>query len=132
MSWKTHIDNVKRTETIAIIRLYAVVRNEHLKPTIKLLIYASVIRTVLTYDMSTWGCAANTNINKIQVIQNRILRIITSASWFISNVQIRRDLVVPSIRQHMKAATSKIIERAEKHENENVGQLNYNIQACRV
>jgi hypothetical protein len=41
-----------------------------------LVIYKSLLRTILTYASPAWGYAANTYMNKLQTFQNKDLRII--------------------------------------------------------
>jgi hypothetical protein len=52
---------------------------------IKKLLYTAIIRPIWTYGGSIWGSASKTNINKIQILQNRILRIMTAAPWYVRN-----------------------------------------------
>lgn len=118
LTLKTHTDNLKKMGTIAMIRLYALLKNKHLNLRYKLRIYLTIIRPAITDAAVSWGCAEPTYINKVQVIQNKILRIITDAPWFVSNRQLRRELEVPSIWRFLKATAIKTIQKAENHEND--------------
>ncbi|GFX67210.1 hypothetical protein TNCV_2185571 [Trichonephila clavipes] len=42
-------------------------------------LYKQILRPVITYGSPVWGAAAATHMNKIQVIQNKILRVMTNA-----------------------------------------------------
>ncbi|GFU12384.1 hypothetical protein TNCV_723491 [Trichonephila clavipes] len=42
------------------------------------------MRPVITYGSPVWGAAATTHMKKIQVIQNKILRVMTNAPWHIN------------------------------------------------
>lgn len=133
LTWETHTNNIKKIGTIAMIRLYSMLKNDRLHPRTKMIIYTSVIRPAITYASTTWGCAANTHIKKVQTIQNKILRIIMSAPWFVSNKQLHRELGVPSIRRYTKQVAKQVITRAETHENNTLREaVNYNLQDCRV
>lgn len=134
MSWKAHIDGVKKREQLQWFDyLYPILKNEHLNLTTKLMISTTIARPTITYALTTWGCAANTNINKIQVVQNKILRIIVNALWLVPNLHIHRELGVSCIIRHMKETAIKVIVRAENHENDIIQQsLHYNMQDCRV
>lgn len=47
-----------------------------------LLIYKSIIRPVYySYANVIWGTSSKTNINKVQRLQNKILRILCNAPW---------------------------------------------------
>lgn len=133
LTWKTHTDNMKKIGTTAIVRLYPLLKNKHLNLRCKLKIYLTVIRPAITYAITTWGCAAATPINKVQTTQNKILRIITNAPWFVTNIQLHRELNVPSIWRLMKSTATKILKNSENHENDLMrNAVNYNIQDCRV
>lgn len=45
------------------------------------------------------------NIEKLQRRQSKILRMITSASWFMTNCNIYRDLEIPTIRDEIKKSS---------------------------
>jgi len=44
-----------------------------------LLIYKQILRSLLTYACSNWGKCGTTQISKIQIFQNKVLRIIANA-----------------------------------------------------
>lgn len=43
--------------------------------------------------------AANTHLKKLEVFQNKVLRIITRAPWFVKNTHIRKDLGIKTVRE---------------------------------
>ena len=58
----------------------------------KLKIYKTIIKPIWTYGIPLWGTAAMSHINKIEVIQGKILRTIVNVPWYVRNDDIRRDL----------------------------------------
>ncbi|GFT46203.1 uncharacterized protein TNCV_1851041 [Trichonephila clavipes] len=56
-------------------------RNSPLSLENKVILYKQVLRPIITYASPVWGAAAATHMKKIQVIQNKILRLITNAPW---------------------------------------------------
>ena len=73
LSWKYHIDYIstKISKGIGIIA-----RLRHLVPfTILLNIYRSLIEPYISYGLVAWGQAANTYLNKIVILQKRVLRL---------------------------------------------------------
>lgn len=132
LTWNKHTNEIKKTGLTAISKLWSLLSSNFLNLESKRIIYISVIRPALTYAIATWGHAADVHINKIQVIQNKILRIITQAPWFVSNQQLHRDLQIPSIRKFTKEIAKKLFLQVENHENillQNI--LNYNPKDCR-
>ena len=73
LSWKYHIDNV----ALKISRIIGVIaRLRHLVPFTTLLsIYRSLILPYLSYGLAVWGQAAKSHLQKIFVLQKRVLRL---------------------------------------------------------
>ena len=61
----------------------------------KRLVYTSLIRPIWQYSCSIWGSASPSQINRIQRIQNRYLRLITGAPWYVRNTTLHADLGIP-------------------------------------
>ena len=51
----------------------------------KLKIYKTIIKPIRAYGIPLWGTAAISHINKIEVIQAKILRTIVNAPWYVRN-----------------------------------------------
>jgi hypothetical protein len=64
---------------------------------------------VWTYGIQLWGCAAQSTIAVIQRFQNKVLRDIVNAPWYIRNTDLHRDL-------NMEMVTAAIRRFARKHE----------------
>lgn len=102
LNWKEHI-NIKTQQTkVKLIQLKPLINN-HSKITIEnaKLIYTTVIRPLMLYACPVWINAAKTNIHKLQVIQNKFLRTITNAPWFITNKQLHKEIQIKPIIHHI-------------------------------
>ena len=90
-----HINSIRNKATGAIKRLYPLLKS-HSALGIKngLLIYKMLIRPIMAYAPAIWGNASKSNIEKLQKVQNRVLRIITNAPMFAENEIIHRDLKI--------------------------------------
>ena len=74
LSWKNHIYTLttKISKTVGIIA-----KLRHFVPNRTLLdIYKSLIAPYITYGLTSWGTASKTLLNKILVLQKRVLRLI--------------------------------------------------------
>ena len=74
MSWKNHVDSViiKISKTIGMIA-----KLRYFVPsTVLVNIYNSLILPYITYGLIAWGNASNAYLNKILVLQKRVLRLI--------------------------------------------------------
>ncbi|GBO46472.1 RNA-directed DNA polymerase from mobile element jockey [Araneus ventricosus] len=58
----------------------------------KVLLFKQILRPILTYASEIWGLAVKTHLKKVQIMQNKILRIMTNAPWYIRNDVIHKDL----------------------------------------
>ena len=58
----------------------------------KLMLYKQILKAVWTYGIQMWGCTKQSNIGIIQWFQNKVLRNIVDASWYIRNADLHRDL----------------------------------------
>ena len=65
----------------------------------EIITYKTVLKPVWTYGIELWGCASNSNIEIIQRYQSEILRILTNASWYVTNNTLHSDLHIPYVRE---------------------------------
>jgi predicted component of type VI protein secretion system len=89
----------------------------------KLLLYKQVLTPILTYGIQLWRCAATSNINKIQIFQNKVLRGIVDAPWYYRNDHLHKDLRIPTIRQEIQRFAERHERRLHNHVNTEVLQL---------
>jgi hypothetical protein len=73
-------------------------RNSKLSLDNKILLYKTIIKPIWVYGVEIWGCASKTNISIIQRSQSKILRMITNAPWYVSNITLHEDLKVPIVK----------------------------------
>ena len=69
----------------------------------KLMLYQQVLKPVWTYAIQLWGCTGQSNRNIIQRFQNRILRGIVDAAWYIRNDNLHKDLDVETVDSVIKS-----------------------------
>ena len=88
-------------------------RNSQLSLSNKLLLYKQVLRPVWTYGVQLWGCTKKTNIKIIQTFQNKVLRNMVGAPWYVRNADLHRDLKVEYVgdivKQYAKAHNKRIL-----------------------
>jgi hypothetical protein len=49
---------------------------------------AVILKPMWTYGVQLWGIASNSNIDILERFQSKVLRIITDAPWYMSNMMI--------------------------------------------
>lgn len=89
-------------------------------------LYITVIAPTTLYGVAMWSHAAKTHRKKIQVIQNKILKTIVKAPWYVRNTTLRRDFEIPTIEDMLREPTSSTLALAETHYNRLVKEaVNY-------
>ena len=57
------------------------------------------------------------HINKIEIIQAKILRTIINAPWYVKNEDIRRDLEIPTVKEAISSNAERYKARIATHPN---------------
>jgi hypothetical protein len=86
LRWKEH--NKKKHDELntKFRKMYWLLeRNSELSIYNKLILYKQVLRPVWSYVSSFGGCASDSNIQVIQRFQNKVLKCIVQAPWYIRN-----------------------------------------------
>ena len=94
-----------------------------LKLEYKVLLYRSIIQSIWTYGIQLCVNASSSNVDLTQRQQSKILRSIVGASWYISNVNIHKDLNIPSVKDALNTHTINYMHKLQNHPNEKAKQL---------
>ena len=89
----------------------------------KLVLYNQVLKPVWTYGLQLWGCTKPSNIAIIQRFQNKVLRAIVNAPWYVRNAELHRDLKMEMVTAEIKRFAKKHEERLHRHDNVEAIQL---------
>ena len=93
-------------------------RKSELSTENKLLIYKTILKPIWTYGIRLWGTASNSNLEILQIYQNKVLRAIVNALWYISNKVIHADFKVQTIREEITKFSVKYRDKITTHPNE--------------
>jgi len=75
LSWRIHIDNLSTKISRSIGLLYKIRPFVNIK--LMKTLYYSLVYPYLIYAIEVWGSAGNTHLNKLLILQKRIVRLIT-------------------------------------------------------
>ena len=89
----------------------------------KLLLYKCVLKPVRTYGVQLWGCAKPSHTQIIQRLQSKILRSITDAPWYGSNLTLYHDLHIPFVVTEIRRLFHLYHHRLASHHNPLVAEL---------
>src|SRR6476661_4848468 len=118
LTWKSHIEAKLTQMKLKANQIHWLIgRNSVLSLDCKLLLYNSILKPIWCYGIQLWGTASASNIKKIQRRQNKLLRIITAAPWYVKNSNIHKDLNVPLVKTMITKYAVKYLKRLELHPN---------------
>jgi len=118
LTWKPNIQHKRKQLGILLQRMYWIIgRKSKLSLTNKLLIYKIILKPIWTYGLPLWGTASQSNIEILQRLQNKILRMATDAPWYIPKHMLHTDLQIPTIRDEIKRLSTNYKAKIEAHPN---------------
>lgn len=124
LRWKEHVKKKKAELGLKYRQHYWLIgRNSKLSISNKILIYNQILKPVWLYGIQLWGCASDSNIKCIQTFQNKVLRNIVNAPWYIRNSDLHRDLRIPTVKEEIKRFAGKHEARLHLHVNAEALQL---------
>lgn len=133
LTFAPHIQAIRNRAAFILGRLYHLVgRRSKMSLRNKTTIYKACIRPVMTYASVVFAHAANSHLHRLQNVQNRFMRGATAAPWYLRNVDLHRDLDLPTVRSFMKDASQAYFDKALSHPNPLVaGAANYDVGSFR-
>jgi hypothetical protein len=119
-----HIKNKRDELNIKFRKMYWLLgRNSELSVHNKLILYKQVIRPVWNYAIQLWGCANDTNIEVIQRYQNKVLKCIVNAPWYVRNSALHRDLGIETVVDIIATFANSHEKRLQNHINIEASRL---------
>jgi hypothetical protein len=92
-SWQPHVDYVVAKVKAATKALYPLLCGKSkLSLRNKRQLYLSYIQPIMTYASAAWTYDSTAIASALQVRQNKLLRVLTKAPWFVRNDALHRDL----------------------------------------
>jgi hypothetical protein len=126
LTFAHHIKLKRKELDIKRKKIYYIInKNSPLSLKNKVLIYKVMFKPVWAYCLPIWGLASNSNIEKIQKFQNIYIRVITGALNYISNEDLHKDLVIPTVQEEIRNYSKKHKERLDNHTNLLANRINY-------
>lgn len=132
LRWKAHVKKKREELGLKYRKMYWLIgRHSPLSTYNKILLYKQVLKPVWTYGIQLWGCAKKSNIEIIQRFQNKVLRNIVNAPWYIQNIELHKDLAVELVTEEIKKFANSHEQRLLQHVNVEAIQLLDNTQIVR-
>lgn len=74
-------------------------------------LYLTIIRPIITYASPVWSTATDTQLKSLQTFQNKIVKKIAKAPWYIRRRNIHKDLNIPQILDFIDKLNVKFCTR---------------------
>ena len=124
LNFKLHIQNAIIKSKKAIAALYPIIKkNSSASFRSKLTIYKSYIRPILTYACPVYSNCPKTHFNKLQIMQNKCLRMVTSSPFHTRITELHSKTKVPYVRDFVDKSTEKFYCSTKSHENDLIRNL---------
>lgn len=118
LTWGCHItQTIDRIENRCNILSSFLHKKSKLNKENKLLLYKQVIRPIALYGSAVWGTTALSHLRRLDTCQNKILRKLANAEWFIRNTNIRQELNINTLQQEIHTRNKKVISALQTHVN---------------
>jgi hypothetical protein len=89
----------------------------------KLMLYKQLLKPMWTYGIQLRGYTEQSNIDIIRRLQNKVLRNIVDAPWYIRNTDLHRDLKMEMVTNEIRKFAKKQEEKLLHHVNVEAIQL---------
>jgi hypothetical protein len=101
LRWKAHVKEKREQLGLKYKSMYWLMERRSAMSTHNtLVLYKQILKPVWTYGIQLWGCTKPSNIAIIQRFQNKVLRNVAGAPWYVRNADLHRDL-------HMEMVTAE-------------------------
>jgi len=123
-TWKPHTELIRIKAKNRIKTLYPLLcRNSELSIDNKLLLYKSMIRSLISYAAPIWAVAAKTNFGRLETVQKILLREMTGAYWFYRNPQIRKNAKITTLKEYFVKLAKKFFANLNQVPNLYISNL---------
>lgn len=108
LTFSDHVSHIINKMNIAIKLLYPIInRKSELSISNKITILKTIFQSIAIYACPVWGTCASSHIKKIQICQNKILKMMLKLPWHFSTERLHNLSDV----QLIKTRISSIIPR---------------------
>lgn len=125
LNWSKHIETIKLKGLKAMNALSPIFnRRSKLSNKIKLKLYSTLMRPCFTYAAPVWSSTCTTNYVKLQVIQNRAIKIAYNTPFKTNLKTLHKSIHYPTIKEFIFKLMKKFyVERNPHHQNSLVSSI---------
>jgi Reverse transcriptase (RNA-dependent DNA polymerase)/Endonuclease-reverse transcriptase len=117
LTWRPHVERVHSATSKKLASLWPLLRGKTLTPTVKARVYTTIVRPGLTYASPIWSGCADHHLERLQRLQNRVLKAALSLPRFARTADIHRQLNIEPLHVFMRRLNRDFLQRAADHTN---------------
>lgn len=118
LMFKSHIERVIKQANANISMLFCLLKKDSTLPiNLKLLIYKLYVRPVLTYAGTIFLNCAKMHLNRLQILQNKSLRMVLNKEYGTRNTDLHDEAKIPTILEFIKKNADKFYEITKLSDN---------------
>lgn len=124
--FKQNIDiNISKAKKVMATLYGMLKKNSGVHEFEKITLYRSYIRPILTYACPIFSHAAKTHLNKLQVLQNKCLRMVLNARYRTRISTLHRRSKIPTISSFISKLSKSFYENSAKSSNRLIKSLGH-------
>lgn len=124
LTYRDHVKYITEKVNIAIKMLYPLInRNSNLSKENKLVIYNSIFLSIILYACPAWGITAKSHIKKLQVCQNKVLKMMLGLPWDFSTRRLHIEANAIMVNEQIKKFTERFKIRCSISDNTLISNL---------
>ena len=125
LTFNAHIVHIITKFNLAIKMLYPVIINRKSELTTynKITIVKTVFQAIALYACPVWGFCAKTHINRIQICQNKLLKMVMRLPWHYSTRRLHNLCNVEYILNRIHFITDKFQAHCNSSSNNYISSL---------
>lgn len=122
--FRRHLDDRVEKSTILLKRLYPIINRRSKASTVnKLAVYKMIVSPMIEYAAPVWRGCAKTHLQKLQVVQNKFLRMILNSPPRTRTTELHRLANIETIVERTNFQAAKIQARAVASESETIRNI---------
>jgi hypothetical protein len=122
---RLHIEMIeaKAFRAFTSIRNYSTFKSERLSCNIKRTLHKALIGSVMTYAGPAWNFAVDTDLLKLQRLQNKVLRTVVNFPRCTPIHDLHTTFILPYVYDYITKLCRQQAEVIKMHENDNVPSI---------
>ena len=124
LNFKTHIETViAKAKKMMSILFCLIKRNSKISARSKIYIYKTYIRPIMTYAGIVYHNCPKTYFKKLQIVQNKCLRMALSSHYYTRITDLHDQAMIPTIEEFIQNNADRFYDKVIDHENVLINSL---------